>query len=244
MRTSIMEPIVSDKPYHRWADSVMSPGVVGSVGDVLVTPFLKTSTIDLPRRVEPAFAGENACPLGANISDGDIRAYTSGGLVARTFDAAWGGNRSFRDVKGWVIQDLRTPDKMVEPYVSSLGDYSWRNKVAKVNESFKTGMNFSNLPNGFSSGGIPRGSQIPRVTDFTADDALYSQNSFMPTMEPLPTLPKKEAPKMTFWETAAENAGEAMKQVMSPLTTEQVKEFEKNTPMQYLGPVGGLGAGF
>ena len=36
---------------------------------------------------------------------------------------------------------------------------------------------------------------------------------------------------MTFWETAAENAGEAMKKVYEPLTQEQVKEFEQNSPM-------------
>lgn len=226
-----MEPIVTNQRYHRWADSVMSPGVVGSVGDVLVTPFLKTSTIDLPRRVDRIFAGENACPMGANISDGDLRAYSSGGLVARTFDSNWGGNRDFKDVKGWVIQDLRTPDKMVEPFVSSLGDYSWRNKVAKVNEAFRTGYNFAPVPGEYSSNGIPRGAQVPRTTDFSMDDSLYSKNAFMPTMDELPQLPKKEQPKMTFWETAADNMGEAMKKVYSPLTQEEVKEFEKNSPM-------------
>lgn len=227
-----MEPIVTDKPYHRWADSVMSPGVVGNVGDVLVTPFLKTSTIDMPRRVDKTFAGEHACHSGANISDGDIRAYTSKGLVARTYDSSWGGNRSFKDIKGWVFQDLRTPDKMVEPFVSSLGDYSWRNKVAKVNEAFRTGQNFYPVPGEYSSAGIPRGGQIPRVTEFSADDGLYSKNSFMPTMDALPTLPKKEQPTMTFWETAAANMGDAYKAAMSPLTQEQVQEFEKNTPMK------------
>jgi hypothetical protein len=232
MRFIQMEPIVSNQRYHRWADSVMSPGVVGSVGDVLVTPFLKTSTIDLPRRVDAVFAGENACPMGANISDGDMKAYSSGGLVARTFDSNWGGNRDFKDVKGWVIQDLRTPDKMVEPFVSSLGDYSWRNKVAKVNEAFKTGMNFANIPGEYSSNGIPRGGQMPRTTEFSMDDSLYSKNAFMPTMDALPKLPPKEQPKMTFWETAAANAGEAMKKVFDPLTPEQVKEFEDNSPMK------------
>lgn len=226
-----MEPIVTDRSYHRWADSVMSPGVVGSVGDVLVTPFLKTSTIDFPRRVDPTFADKNACSLGANISDGDKPAY-NGGKLARVFDSAWGGNRSFRDIKGWVIQDLRAPDTTVEPYLSSLGDYSWRNKVAKVNESFRTGYNFSPLPGEYSSNGIPRGGQIPRVTDFSIDDSLYSQNSFMPTMDPLPKLPKREQPKKTPLETMADNAGKAMQKVFDPLTPEQVKEFEQNSPGQ------------
>lgn len=225
-----MEPIVSDRPYHRWADSVMNPGVVGSVGDALVTPFLKTSTIDLPRRVEPAFAGQNACHGGANISDGDVAAYTSGGIGGRVFDSAWGGNRSMKDLKGWVFQDLRTPDKMVEPFVSSIGDYSWRNKVAKVNEAFKTGHNFYPVPGEYSSSGIPRGGAMPRITDFSMDDAIYSKNSFLPSADNL-NLPPKEDRKMTFWETAATNMGEAYQKSMAPLTQEQVKEFEKNSPM-------------
>lgn len=231
-----MEPIVTNKSYHRWADSVMSPGVVGSVGDVLVTPFLKTSTIDLPRRVQASFAGANATHSGANISDGDLKAYTSHGLVARTYDSSWGGNRDFRDQKGWVFQDYRAPDKMVEPYVSSLGDYSWRNKVAKVESSFTTGSKFSKLPGNFSSKGIPRGGAIPRITDFSYDDTVYSRNAFLPITDEkaakediVPEKPVQEV--MSFWETAATNAGEAFQKAMDPLTPEQVKEFEKNSPM-------------
>lgn len=232
-----MEPIVTNKSYHRWADSVMSPGVVGSVGDVLVTPFLKTSTIQLPRRVDPTFAAENAVHCGANISDGDVPAWSSGGKTATTFDSNWNGNRSFRDVKGWVIQDLRTPDKMVEPFVSSLGDYSWRNKVAKVNEAFRTGYNFLPVPGEYSSNGIPRGGQVPRMTDFTEDDSLYKENSFMPTpmaAPKLPTLAKKPVETKTFWETAADNAGKALSKSLDPLTQQQVKEFEDNSPGKYL----------
>lgn len=229
-----MQPLVTNKTYHRWADSVMSPGVVGSVGDVLVTPFLKTSTIDLPRRVQAAFAGANATHAGANISDGDLKAYTSHGLVARTYDSAWSGNRDFRDQKGWVFQDLRAPDKMVEPYVSSLGDYSWRNKVATVESSFTSGSKFSKLPGEYSSRGIARGGAMPRATDFSFDDTVYSRNSFLPVTDE--TAAKEEIvpeqPVMTFLETAATNAGEAFKKAMDPLTPEQVKEFEENSPMK------------
>ena len=103
-----MDPLLNKYPYQRWSDSFIQPGVVGSVGDVNLTPFLKTSTIDLPRRVQAAFAGANATHAGANISDGDLKAYTSHGLVARTYDSAWSGNRDFRDQKGWVFQDLTT----------------------------------------------------------------------------------------------------------------------------------------
>ena len=231
-----MEPItgVTNSKYHRWADSIMSPGVVGSVGDVLVTPFLKTSCIDLPRRVQAAFAGANATHSGANISDGDLKAYTSHGLVARTVDSAWNGNRSFRDMKGWLYQDLRTPDKMVEPYVSSLGDYSWRNKVAKVEESFRTGALYAKMPGEYSTNGISRGGQIPRITDFSYDDQVYNKNAFMPVTDEEAAKPKpkpKEDPKMNFFETAGANMGEAFAKAMNPLTPEDVKEFEKNSPM-------------
>lgn len=229
-----MEPItgVTNKKYHRWADSVMSPGVVGSVGDVLVTPFLKTSCIDLPRRVQAAFAGANATHSGANISDGDLKAYTSHGLVARTVDSAWNGNRSFRDMKGWLYQDLRAPDKMVEPYVSSLGDYSWRNTVATVEESFRTGALYAKLPGEFSSSGVPRGGAVPRITEFSYDDQVYNQNAFMPVTDEEAAKPKKPIqPVMNWLETAGTNMGEALAKTMTPLTADEVKEFEKNSPM-------------
>lgn len=234
MRFVLMEPLVTNKSYHRWADSVMSPGIVGSVGDVLVTPFLKTSTIQLPRRVDPTFADHNACLLGSNISDGDLPSYTTGATNPRTYDSAWGGNRSFRDVKGWVFQDLRVPDKMVEPFVSSLGDYSWRNKVAKVNEAFRTGYNFAPVPGEYSSNGVPRGGQIPRATEFVMDDTLYKENSFMPTLmqkPKLPELPKKPAETKSAIETMADNAAKATEKIYKPLTADEVKDFEKNSPM-------------
>jgi len=235
MRIQYMNPIVGVvPPQNRWADSIMSPGIVGSVGDTLVTPFLKTSTIDLPRRVQGVFAGKKAEPLGSNISDGDIKAFSSGGMVARTYDSRWGGNRSFRDVKGWVIQDLRVPDKMVQPFVSSLGDYSWQNKIARVQGAFQTGSGFAKLPGEYSSNGVPRGGAIPRMTEFSIDQDLYSQNAFLPrTDEEAKKAPelKPKQPVMSFWETAAQNAGEAMKNVYDPLTPAQVKEFEDNSPM-------------
>lgn len=218
------EPITRIRKSQRWSDFVMSPGVVGSVGDVVVTPFLKTSNPDLPRRVDKTFAGDRAVPLGSNVQDGGDPSYSTDGYCARTYDSSWGGNRSFKFQTGWLIQDVRTPDKMVEPFVSQLGDYSWRNKIAKVTDSFKTGSYFANLPGELSSRGIPRGGQMPRTTDFAADMNLYSDNSFLPK----PTKKKEE--KMTFWETAMENIGEATKKVYDPLTAEQVKEFEQNTP--------------
>lgn len=223
MRTIPMsEPLTRVRRSQRWSDFTMNPGVVGSVGDVVVTPFLKTSNPDLPRRVDQTFAGGRAVPLGSNVQDGDDPSYSTQGLGARTYDSSWGGNRSFRFQTGWLLQDVRTPDKMVEPFVSQMGDYSWRNKVAKVADAFKTGSYFANLPGEFSSGGVPRGGQMPRTTDFAADMNLYSDNSFLPK--------KEDKKKMTFWETAMENAGEAMKKVYSPLTEKEVKEFEQNTP--------------
>lgn len=231
-----MQPIVTDQKYHRWADSIMSPGVVGSVGDTLVTPFLKTSTIDLPRRVESQFAGNNAPHSGANISDGDLKAYTSHGLGARTVDSKWNGNRSFRDVKGWVFQDLRAPDKMVEPFVSSLGDYSWRNKVAKVEEQFRTGSYFSKLPGEYSSNGIPRGGQMPRQVYYQMDDTPYAQNSFLPVLDTQAAKEPEEPPKqavMTPLQTMAANAAESMTKSMQPLTSEDVKEWQDNSPAKF-----------
>lgn len=222
-----MEPIVEFRPHPRWADSIMSPASVGSVGDVLTTPFLKTSCTDLPRRVDQTFAGVNSEALGSNVQNGDQPSFMSGGLGGYVVDSNWGGNRSFRYANGWKIQDLREPDKLVTPYLAPLGDYSWRNKIARTYESFKTGDLFSDLPGGYEGKGIPRGGQMPRIVDFSVDQSALLKNSFMPETE------KKGPLKKSFWETAASNAAAATKVQYTPLTEQQISDFNEG-PSKYL----------
>lgn len=80
-------------------------------------------------------------------------------------DSRWVGNRSFKTNIGWRVEDITQPDTFVEPFVSSLGDYSWRNRIATTYEAKRTGENFLPLPGEYTlhPGEISRGGNIPSV---------------------------------------------------------------------------------
>lgn len=160
------------RPINRGCYEYISPGWVGSVGDVLVTPRMKQSSPDLPTRYEAWASGGNAPFLGSNVQDGQHIGYDNGGGPARLLDSNWSGQRSFKTRRGYYMQDLRPADKLVEPYVSSLGDYSWRNKVATTYDALRTGENFLPLPGQYrlAPGEVPRGGNVPRVTDVNFGD--------------------------------------------------------------------------
>jgi hypothetical protein len=153
------------RPLDRWNNDYIAPGNVGSVGDVHMQPRLKHSNPDMPLRWERAFAGKNEKRLGSNVQNGTKNSFQSGGGPAKARDTAWEGDRQFKTQVGWRYQDLRAPDVLVEPYVSSLGDYSWRNRIAKVVNAKATGSMFMPLPGGYSlpEGAVPRGGLTPEL---------------------------------------------------------------------------------
>lgn len=155
------------RPLNRWDHSRIQPGAVGPVGDVNLQQRLKHSAPDLPLRFQKEFAGKNQVFLGSNVSDGQHVGYDSGGGPARTIDSNWGGRRRFKTRHGYIMQDLRAPDNMVEPFVGSTPSYSWRNKIAKTFEAKRTGFNFLPLPNGYGPSELQtlRGGSFPRTTD-------------------------------------------------------------------------------
>lgn len=164
MRILHMEPIIGYRDTQRWNDYVMRPGNVGTVGDALTTPFLKTSCTDLPRRKEQTFAGKRSVLLGSVVQNGTLPDLLTGGLGARTVDANWDiRRRKVPIANGWRSQELDVPDVLVEPLLSSLGDFSWRNKLAKVQDRV-TG--FEQVPGEYTSTGIPRGGAVPRMVDW------------------------------------------------------------------------------
>jgi len=156
---------------------LIRPGPVASIGDCLVTPRFKQSAPDLAERYDAAFAGQNSIFLGSNVQDGQHVGYDNGGGGARVVDSNWDSNRSFKTRRGWYMQDVRAPDNFVEPFVSSLGDYSWRNKVATTYESLRTGENFLPLPGPYrlGPGEVPRGGMVPRVTDVNYGDTANNR---------------------------------------------------------------------
>ena len=152
-----------------------APGPVGSVGDVIGSVRFKHSSPDAPLRFDPYFIASRLKVIGSQISDGDHANYVSGGYGARTLDTRWTPNRSFKTNIGWYMQDLRPADKLVEPYVGTTLDYSWRNKIATTYDVKRTGSKFLPLPGGYqlAPGEEPRGA-TPRVTNVEPGD--YVQN--------------------------------------------------------------------
>lgn len=173
MRNITMEPLVGLRDTQRWNDYVMRPGNVGSVGEANVTAKLKTSCTDLPRRVDKTFAGEKSLALGSIVQNGSQPDSLDGGLGPRTIDTNWDIPRPVVPIcNGWVIENMQQPDKLVEPWMGALGDYSWRNKIART-VGKTTG--FESVPGPYVGDGVPRGGQVPRIVDFN----MGTQN-FMP----------------------------------------------------------------
>lgn len=154
------------RPLNRWDHSSIRPGPVGSVGVVNMTPRLKSS---LPGdfRWEATYFGNKESNYGSNITDGFHTNYSNGGGPAHTIDSNWGGRRRFETSHGWRYQDMRVPDRRIEPVLGTLPQYSWHNRIATVNSAKHTGDLFT-VPRGGVLGGpagVTRGGQFPRVTD-------------------------------------------------------------------------------
>lgn len=167
-----MNPIIVPKPKHAQNHQIASPGIVGSVGDVNLTPRFKHSAPEMPLRWDPYFAGYNEIFLGSNVQNGDSTSYCSGGKFARTIDSNWGGRRGFKTSNGWFYQDLRAPDKIHEPMTGSTPQYSWNNKIATTYEAKITGDKFLPLPGSYilHPSQVPRGGQVPRIVDDEAQE--------------------------------------------------------------------------
>jgi hypothetical protein len=157
--------------------SIISPGAVGPVGDVLLGVRLAQSAPDMPTRWDKDFSGANEIFLGSNVSDGQHRSYDSGGGPARVYDSNWGSGRSFKTNVGWRVEDIVIPDKNVQPFMGGLGNYTWRNKVATVYEALRTGENFLPLPGPFrpADGVVPRAPSV-RVTDIIGGDPIFEDS--------------------------------------------------------------------
>lgn len=181
-----MQAIV-DPEYFKNTE-IISPGLVGSVGDTLVSVRLRQSEPNMRMRFDKEFSGKNEPRGGSNVQDGYSYSYTSGGGPAKTLDHGW-RRQSFRTNHGWISQDLRVPDKMVQPIMGSTERYMWNNKVATLYEAKRTGDMFLPVPGGYQPSGIPRGGQVPRIVDGdTADPASLK------TAVDKGTLPKEFLP--------------------------------------------------
>jgi hypothetical protein len=155
-----MQAIVDEKYFKN--TMILSPGLVGSVGDVLGSVRLKQSAPEMKLRYDQIFSGKNEPRSGSNVQDGYSYSYASGGGPARTLDSNW-VNKKFKTNHGYIYQDMRAPDKTLTPVMGSTGRYDWYNRVANTYQAKITGDLFLPLPGGYKPSGVPRGGQVPRV---------------------------------------------------------------------------------
>lgn len=146
---------------------LMSPGVVGSVGDALGQTRLKHSAPDLPLRFKYT-AGEIQ-HLGSNVQNGSIANYEGNG-VYQLEDSNWGGERDMKIAHGWRHQDMRAPDKRYEATTApSFSTYD--NLAHSIFEARRTGDKFLPLPNGYEPPpGFQRRGATPIVTAIAGGD--------------------------------------------------------------------------
>jgi len=187
------------KPLNRWDYSSIRPGSVGSVGDCLITERLKSS---LPGdfRWDPNTFGNNESDYGSSVQDGSKQSFNSGGGPARTLDTNWGGRRRFETSHGWRYQDLRVPDKRIEPVLGAMPQYSWHNRIATVNNARTTGNLFTVPRGGVLEGpsGVTRGGNFPLVTAVVGgDETAGFQSGTINTGPPL-TAPNFHPHLSTF----------------------------------------------
>lgn len=149
-----MEPNISFRRYDNF--KTCQPGMVCSVGDVLSRTRLAQSSPDLAMR----WYQKNNNP-GSIPSD---LLKVKNGLMNHQ-------GRGFMTENGIRIQDVVEGDNYVDPVVGSIGNFGWRNKVACVYESRRTGANFLPLPGyqGLLSGEQPRGGSTLDVIDIVGE---------------------------------------------------------------------------
>jgi hypothetical protein len=180
-----MESITAKRPMNRWDHDSIRPGVVGSVGDVLLADRLKSS---LPGdyRFEARTAGRNESRLGSNVQNGECLSYVGSG-PPRTFDSNWQSGRTFRHSRGWKFQDIKATDRAEQPIMGALPHFMWNQITANVENSKYTGRLFSS-PSGVNgpAGGVPRGGAYPQITDVVEGGASaeVSTNSYQPNYKP------------------------------------------------------------
>lgn len=166
----MVDSIANYKPLNRWDYQSIRPGPQGSVGDVLGMIRYKHSFPNQGLRFDPAYKGNKQNRLGSNVSDGNARSFTTGGLGdPQNRFAPWNGRRTKKYNAGWIIEDVRAPDTLHTPTTGSVPQLDWQNKIATVYNARRTGNQFLPLPGPYvlSPGEIPRGGREPEVTDIT-----------------------------------------------------------------------------
>lgn len=141
------------------------PGLVGSVGDVVVKPRFRQSTPFMPWAYEPYYEGKRANSLGSNVQDGYSISPVSLGGPGKTVDASFEGNRSLKHQYGFSVHDPMSTAKSSEPVLYPIGDISLKRRVASTRIAKRTGVFFNVKTQPYISSANTRGGNNVRVTD-------------------------------------------------------------------------------
>ena len=167
--------LIENRPYpqNEWMNNYIAPGVVGSVGDALISVRLKHDEPDAPIRWKGGTVGIDAPLHGTQIADGQKMNKISQGGPPILFDSNWESGRNFKTAVGWIYQDVREIDKTVVPIMGETPDYSWNNKIATTNRAFVSGDKFTPLPGGYAPQPNTnlRGGAFPIISDGLNPDA-------------------------------------------------------------------------
>ena len=139
----------------------MRPTNVGSLGMTVIRPRIRQSSPDMAWTYDPYYTPERTEKMGSNVQNGDTASFDSHGGPAKLHYANWPGNNSFVHQYGITYHNVQHPDLFVEPRLSSLGDFSWRRKVASVKLAKMSGRFWAPKPNGYTPQGPVRGGNYP-----------------------------------------------------------------------------------
>jgi hypothetical protein len=151
------------RPYR--GTELISPGVVGSVGECNMMIRLKQNCPESNLRFAKLSRYGREMKFGSNVQDGYKVSYSGGGGPGRALEAFWNGRRSFRTNRGYILQDLRPTDTLKTPLQGLQPQYSWQNKVQGIIKGSTTGTLFQPTNAAFVAkpGELPRGGLVPRV---------------------------------------------------------------------------------
>lgn len=162
-----------DLPLNKWNKNYISPGPVGSVGDVLTSVRIKQSDPDADFAYSKTFAPKNSVIRGSNVQDGQWFSFSDGGYNAEVKKRRLNNGVAFKSDVGWVYKNVVPEDMYVEPKVSSQGRVGFETQAAAI--LHRSGDMFKELPGGYSSlsGVLPRGNQYPRNVSLQTNIDVY-----------------------------------------------------------------------
>lgn len=145
------------KSLNQWNKNTISPGPVGSVGDVLTSVRVNQSAPDLPILFDKTFNPSNDVLRGSNVQDGRWYSFSDGGYNAIV------ENRKIDNIEsvGWVKQNIVPIDRYTESIMLDQPAQGFKSQAAEILQ--KQGDMFVNLPGGYSpqTSSVLRGSQFP-----------------------------------------------------------------------------------